>query len=170
MSRSLTYLTGFLAAVVLVAGCAGDADTSATPSPSSPANDVGRQVDIYAAIIGNETPAGKLWIEDSICDSAGSPAGSEGCEPMSAELRSALQQRYPEAKFTHDPTAMQEDLLNEGGVIIYRLGPISGTDVRVVVPASYWCGGLCGSGGKQVVEFIDGKWKVTGTTGPVWMS
>lgn len=130
---------------------------------------MGRQVDIYAAIIGDDA-VGDLWIEDRICDSVGDPAGSEGCEPMSSELRSALQERYPAAKFTHDPTAMQEQLIDKGGVIIYRLGPISGTDVRVEVPASYWCGGLCGSGGKQVVEFVDGGWKVTGTTGPVWMS
>jgi hypothetical protein len=91
---------------------------------------------------------------------------------MSPELKAALQERFPKAQFTDDPSNMQSRFVNKqgtapAGIIVYKFGPVSGSGDRVEVPASYWCGGLCAYGTTHVVEMIDGTWKVTGSAGPI---
>ena len=53
--------------------------------------------------------------------------------------------------------------------VIVNLAEPEIADGQVVVVATSWCGGLCGTGGAFVVaQGDDGVWHVTGTYGPQW--
>lgn len=171
-------------AMVTLVGCAprgtgpgASPGGSNEPPTTGPPLEVQTSADIYAAVIGSDPGSSKLWIVDKLCPDADQPSpATTGCVPIPADLRAALEQRLPGALFTHDPEAIQDRYLKgdlamgDAGGTIWWLGPIDGSGERVGVPASYWCGGLCGSGATHIVEFADGTWTVTGSTGPVWMS
>lgn len=54
--------------------------------------------------------------------------------------------------------------------VILSVGPIGGHGSRVEVSNSLWCGGLCGQWLTYVLELTEGRWRITGTTGPVAIS
>jgi hypothetical protein len=55
--------------------------------------------------------------------------------------------------------------------IVLRLGPISPQlDGSLHIPASYTCGGTCGSGSTHVLKMRDGAWVVTGSVGSSWIA
>jgi hypothetical protein len=56
--------------------------------------------------------------------------------------------------------------LGRAGALV-RLGPIRGNRSRVEVPASAYCGSLCGHWMTLVIERTEAGWEATGTTGPV---
>jgi hypothetical protein len=160
------------AMVMLAVGCAGSGvvhDDPASPTPSA-SDAIARQADIYAAIIGDGERFGDLLVVDRVCADADGMAASHGCAPMDPALQQALTGRLGRVTFIHDPAPIQERLISKGGVIIYRFGPVSGSGDRVEVPASYWCGGLCGAGSTHVVELVNGTWSVTGSVGAGWIS
>lgn len=147
------------------------APPSATPDQAG----AERQADIYAAFVDKQQNFGDVWLVDEIWADAGATAAPGGCEPMSDELKTALLGRYPDARFVRDPSRMQSKWIESNGTaqagrIIYRFGPVRGSGDRVEVPASYWCGGLCAYATTLVIEQVDGRWKVTGTVGPVGMA
>lgn len=155
--------------VFLMAGCSGG--STLPDETSSPPSEVSRQADIYEAIVTEAgQDQGHMWIVDQICADAGATKEPGGCVPMSAELKAALQERFPNARFTDDPFKMEIDLDNAARRIIYKFGPVSGSGDRAEVPASYWCGGLCAYATTHVVEMVDGTWKVTGSVGPIMQS
>jgi len=161
-------LTVICLASLSLFACTKGVDPEPTPSPLT--SGVQRQADIYAAVIGGGEKYGDLWIVDQICPDAGQPSDHKGCTPMSADLKAALLERFPAARFTSDPQPMQDRLMEKGGVTINWVGPMVGSGDTVQVPSGYWCGGLCGSGGIKVVEFKNGEWKVTGSVGGTWVS
>lgn len=57
---------------------------------------------------------------------------------------------------------------NEG--IFVTLGPISGGDERLLVPATTYLGNLAATWQTWVVERVGDRWRVTGTEGPVAIS
>lgn len=57
---------------------------------------------------------------------------------------------------------------NEG--IFLTVGPISGEDERVLVPATTYLGNLAATWQTWVVERVGDRWQVTGTEGPVAIS
>jgi hypothetical protein len=57
---------------------------------------------------------------------------------------------------------------NEG--IFLTVGPISGEDERVLVPATTYLGNLAATWQTWVVERVGDRWHVTGTEGPVAIS
>jgi hypothetical protein len=61
-----------------------------------------------------------------------------------------------------------ERVENEG--IFLTLGPVSGGDDLVLVPATSYLGNLAASWQTWVVERVDDRWRVTGTEGPVAVS
>ncbi len=138
--------------------------------PTPPASGVLRQADIYATLIGGGEKFGDLWIVDQLCSDAAEPVEHKDCVPMSAELKTALLERFPSAQFTSDPQPMLERLMKKGGVTVHWVGPVIGSGDVVQVGSSYWCGGLCGAGSVKVVEFQGGEWKVTGGVGGSWIS
>lgn len=145
-----------------------DGTVTATPSPSGwAAQD---QAEIYRAVIGDNVKA--PWIYDRVCGNAGgNPSQSAGtCDPMDAEVQAALQQLIPEAKFTSEFAKIDRQIMEGGGGILWRLGPVQGVGDQAKVSASYYCGSLCAGGVIHVIERVDGRWQETGTEGPEWIS
>jgi hypothetical protein len=161
-------IAGLLVSLTLVGCSKGVADGTDGPSPQT--TGVARQADIYAALMGGGQEFGDMRIVDQVCADAGEPVDYKGCSPMSAELKAALLERLPSARFISDPLPLQERLMEKGGVTIHWVGPIVGSGSKVEVGTGYWCGGLCGSGGTKVVEFRNGAWVVTGSVGGTWIS
>ena len=58
----------------------------------------------------------------------------------------------------------------KGMGVILSVGPIDGEGSRVEVSNSLWCGGLCGQWMTYVLKSSDGRWRITGTTGPMVIS
>lgn len=58
----------------------------------------------------------------------------------------------------------------EGMGVILSVGSIDRHVSRVEVSNSLWCGGLCGQWMTYVLERSEGRWKITGTTGPAAIS
>lgn len=58
----------------------------------------------------------------------------------------------------------------EGMGVILSVGSIDGHGSRVEVSNSLWCSGLCGQWLTYVLELTEGRWKITGTTGPMVIS
>jgi hypothetical protein len=54
--------------------------------------------------------------------------------------------------------------------VILSVGPIDGAGSRVEVSNSLWCGGLCALWSTYVIKKTDGRWRTTGTTGPMVIS
>ena len=163
------FVATCVAALALVA-CSKEVGPRPLAGLSPQGSAVQRQADIYAAVIGGGEKFGDLWIVDQICPDAGEPVDHKGCTPMSSDLKAALLERFPAARFTSDPQPMQDRLMEKGGATINWVGPVAGSGDTVQVSSGYWCGGLCGSGGTRVVEFKNGEWKVTGSVGGTWIS
>ncbi len=58
----------------------------------------------------------------------------------------------------------------DGMGVILSVGAIERHGSRVEVSNSLWCGGLCGQWMTYVLEQHQGRWKITGTTGPAAIS
>lgn len=78
--------------------------------------------------------------------------------------------RSPGARIAHRPERLMDRIFESGGATLHSFGPIEGSGTKVKVGYSYYCGGLCASGGTQIVELVEGEWEVTGSEGPVWIS
>jgi hypothetical protein len=171
--------------IALVAGAAlliGACGKAASPG-SEGVNE--REVAIYAAVIremaGTEEFYRQIFVYERPCPGAGDPerSSSDDCaRPLSGEEQAAILERLkdlPPVEFVSDAKPIQDRIFNateegtEGDVLI-RFGPAPDGENRVEVPASAYCGGLCGHWMTLVVQREDEGWKVTGTTGPVSIS
>lgn len=161
-----------LITALTLAACTRDAGgkPQADAPPATP-DAVSRSADIYAAVIGKQNVNfGHFWIVDRLCPNADEMSRPEGCLPMPADVKAALKQRYPDARFISNPQPLQRRIFDKGGGIIFRLGPIRGSTDLVQVAHSYYCGGECASGGTSVLELEGGTWTVTGSVGGSWIS
>ncbi|MEA2517794.1 MAG: hypothetical protein QOG16_1632 [Actinomycetota bacterium] len=157
-----------------------------TVSPSEEPSFSREEVDIYAAVIEsmvedmNRFPFKRLYVVDGPVEGAGDPMSGfqRSTDAFSEPMKQALVERLdglPPIGFIARAEEFQlgrngMDGVKHHGVII-TLGPIRRRSAtRFHVGHSQWCGGLCGEWATSVVENIDGKWEVTGTTGPVSIS
>jgi hypothetical protein len=129
-----------------LSGCAMNSNAGPGVEPSTDAH----TVDVYATVIrcmaGMADSYGRIYVQDGPCD----------------------------AEFVADAKAIQDRIFEATGAgigpdMLIRFGRISEEAGRLEIPASAFCGGLCGRWMTLVVQDADGAWKVTSTTAP-WPS
>ncbi len=170
-------------AFVTLAACANSAVPRSGPSESSPVDTT--TLDAYEALIRSMTgsePGPVSWetvyVLTPICNNAGQPEEAEGCDAaISADEQAQLFARLSDlgapVEFIVEisGTLGNRVLTGKERSIIVHLGPISPqNDGSLQIPASYNCGGLCGSGTTHVLTLKDGRWEVTGSVGGGWIA
>jgi len=137
-----------------------------------------QEVAVYEAVVRSlaEFPKeGTVFIFDHLCTEADKGWDAGDCTSMlSEEEQAALLHAlsdWPSVKFVSQTRQLVKDIFNGKvhGTLI-RLGPIAGSGDKLTVPASEYCGGLCGAGGVWVVEQGPNGWSVTGSVGGTWIS
>lgn len=177
------------AAEDLPSGGAGvDEPSGSDPEPDSePAHEVA----IYAAVIrqlytvdhtfGSNPPN---WPHLYILGSTDDTIAGTGEEPgeshtLSAEARHGIEAQLGDlpaeirwvSAWEEVPIDETDGSVDEGEGAIITLGNIhEQADGSAHVPAGLHCGGLCATGMTYVLEQQDDGWRVTGTTGPAWIS
>ena len=149
-----------------------------------------RMIDIYAAIFHQQvtkdhtfgrgpTPFDRVFIVSGVVESAANWRTMwKITEPFSDVVRAGLRAKLralPPLTFVSGAEArrISKGRMNGGHkkfAVILSAGPIDGNGSRVEVSNSLWCGGLCAQGSTYVLKLTDGRWKTTGTTGPMWIS
>ena len=191
-----TLLSALLAAAIAVASCANQPEQPSTrPSPSveaaTPTEDVGAE--IYAAVIRRlvtkdhtfgqgESPFKHVYVINGPIPDAGDPetvgdAFGPASEPFSSEVIAGIEEELkdlPPVTFIADGNDVRHGERGMGGVkndgVIISLGPLERNEGRIHVSNRLWCGGLCAQWLTYVLAEDDGRWKITGTTGPVSIS
>lgn len=195
MSRTAVIL---IAAVIAASGCASQgAQPSTSSSPSTgtaaPTDDAGTEVEVYAAVIRRlvtedhtfgtgDPPFRRVYVVDGPIPDAGDP-GAVGApsgaapEPFPSHVIAGIVEELddlPPVTFVADADRVRRGRRGMGGVrhdgVIITLGPLEPRDGRIHVSTSLWCGGLCGQWLTYVLAEDDGRWEITGTTGPQAMS
>ena len=183
-----------LSAIVLLAGACTDEYADQSASPSTPIetqtqdNDVAAKAEIYAAVIrrlvmkdhtfgGANSPFQYVYVVNGPVQGAGNPlkySFEPAPEPFSQQLTDGIEERLkllPPLKFITDPDDVRRGM---GGVkkfgVIISLGPVERKDGKVHISNALWCGGKCGQWLTYVLRKDQGKWKISGTTGPYAIS
>ena len=167
--------------MVVVSGAAGAAQRGSTLTRSSA---------IYAAVIrqlvteentsgANDPGFTRIYVVNGPVADAGDASGNIDQRPehrFSSRLRRALLARLddlPPIRFVRDAASVIEDSPTgtvSGGGAVVRVGPIPDGARRVEVGGSIYIANLAGQWLTYVVERVRGRWRVTGTTGPIAIS
>lgn len=166
------------AAVAVLAGCARGQGTAPGGDGSSGVAADPRRLAIYEAVIRDqvEWTGETVWIFERLCADAEGPDVRGPCpESFTQAERSALSDALADLgriRFVSQAEPIVDRIFDEGGGFLVRAGPIDGDGDRVEVPASHYCGGLCGGGSLWVVERTGEGWDVTGPVPGhgVWIS
>ena len=149
-----------------------------------------RSIEIYAAVFrrlvlrdhtfgGGKSPFDRVYILDGVVvNGASSRKMWKIAEPFSTGVRRGLLAEFrglPPVTFISGAEARRigEKRLDasDGKLrVILSVGRIEGDGSRVEVSNSLLCGGLCGQWMTYVLESADGRWRITGTTGPMAIS
>jgi hypothetical protein len=111
---------------------------------------------------------------DSIGGEFGAPPEPQVIpERLRSEIGGRLSDLPAEIFWVNDFRAvpLAENSLVEGGGVVIRLGNIhEGEGETVQVAGSIYIANLAGGGKTYVLEKQGGTWRITGTTGPMWIS
>jgi hypothetical protein len=163
---------------LIFAACADPAAPGAGGSPEPDAT----HLEVYETMVRHLAGQEQIqWSEvvivRGICANAGEPAEHTGCdEEFSASDEEAMLGRLadlaPTVRFVDDPTPMFDEdwMQGEPDRIVLWLGPIEDKGDEIQVGGSFGCGGLCGSGSTWVLREKADGWKVTGSTGSMWIA
>jgi hypothetical protein len=150
-----------------------------TPTPTSSPRTAGGQpsslsdeAQIYAVVIGGRPSADetrrRIYVRDEFCTGLMDLSGSRGaCRPGPIPMETQRQIRRivgPSVHFTSAPPRPSLD----GPVMTIGTAAIDGDRAEVIVDMQ--CGPLCGQGATSVLTRRNGAWRVTGATGPGWIS
>jgi hypothetical protein len=185
------------AVVILATACTSErSDHSGRPSPPAntrtPDEEMVARVQIYAAVIrrlvtrdhtfGRGTsPFKYVYVVNGAFGDAGDPLSGDlfGPAPMpfSSVISEGIEEQLqdlPPIRFVIDGNRLRRGNEGMGGVkndgVIISLGTIERKKNRVHVSNGLWCGGLCGQWLTYVLRRSEGRWKITGTTGPYAIS
>jgi hypothetical protein len=181
-----------LALAVVAGACTQDhRPAPVAPSPraeTKPDDQVVRRIEIYSAVIrhlvtrdhtfgGGPSPFESVYVLDGVIADASDPMAGNLFGPPARSfplpLVAGIQERLrdlPPLRFVSNGNRVRrgkplDGVKNEG--VIISLGPIEAKKPhRVQVSNSLWCGGLCGQWLTYVLREDDGRWRITGTTGP----
>jgi hypothetical protein len=194
MKRHLLVVLVFTMAA---SACTDDTPPISTPpSPgatATPADRVTTKVEIYSAVIrrlvtkdhtfgGGPSPFEHIYVINGPIEDAGDPmAGTlfgPAPRPFPPDVVAGIQDRLQDllpVQFVNDGDNVRRgkqrlgDVRNDG--VIISLGPIEQRKKgRVHVSNGLWCGGTCGQWLTYVLREEQGRWKITGTTGPYAIS
>jgi hypothetical protein len=141
--------------------------TSLTGRDRAPAVDPDR-VGAYVAALGGRPPARDVYVRASICPEIVATAGADcRSEPIPADIQRAVRRRLgPRVTFRTDPPfpARPDD------PPVYVLGALTVVGDSARIGRATLCGSLCGEGVTLTLARRHGQWRVTGQTGPMWIS
>ena len=185
-----------LVLVVVVGACTESqpaAPVAPPPRPETKPDDgVARRIEIYSAVIrrlvtrdhtfgSGPSPFQRVYVLDGVISDASDPMAANllgpAARPFPPPLVSGIRERLrrlPPLRFVNNAKRVRRGkplygVKNDG--VIISLGRIEVTRPhRVQVSNSLWCGGLCGQWLTYVLREEDGRWRITGTTGPVAIS
>lgn len=181
--RGMRRVVCFILAATAVVGLAGRSLAASHRSP------VSRTAQIYSAAIrqlitvdcnGADANFEAVYVLNGPVPGAGDanllvddwrpsqPFKSRVVNALTAELED-----LPAVSFVEDRSAVVEgpepgQVIQDG--VLVTLDRIAGGRGRVEVPISCWVNGLAGHWLTYVVQRTDGRWQVTGTTGPIAIS
>lgn len=191
-AMNLRAATFSVIAAVCLAGCAStDTDTgtdrfespASSPSPSE-------QSQLYATALRHlvlvdspfataPTRMGSVYIVDGPASRSAQMVTVADGSPFAAELKNEITAQsddLPPVEFTADPQQYAEPTrqgvtgVAHDGVIVALSPTWWQDDGTVHIGVGLWCGIDCGLGLTYVLDRIDERWTVTGTTGPVSIS
>lgn len=176
--------------------CVDGSPPSSAPGETAPEDTVQDEttleIDVYSAVIrqlvtkdhtfGGESPPFKVvYVINGAVTGAGKPRGDVfGPAPhrfgqdLIDGIRERLRDDLPPLRFIVDGNEFRRGPDQLGGVkndgVIISLGLIERKRDRVRVPNTLWCGGRCGQWLTYVLAEKNGRWVITGTSGPVAVS
>lgn len=166
------------AAAVAVPLLGGPADRSGPAQPASgaypmagasPGGSVpsGVQAAIYAAALSDAVPP--VWVRSSICNEVPTSPATPRCRD--AVIPRAVQHAVVgllgrAVRFAADPPVPRTP--RAGSVVGFGRLQVSGDSARLGMETV--CGGLCGQGETLTLRLRDGRWQVSGSVGPRWVS
>jgi hypothetical protein len=171
-----------LIALLTLGACSGSGGTASTPA-TTPRDE---SAEVMAAAVerlvtrdhtfGGDHRFTEYLVLSRTDPSAGSPGGPKTpARPLTAiereSLAAAIAGRGPQ-RFIDDPSQGRTDDLQpvvEGSAIISVGEPVIDRDTALV-PATLWCGNVCGVWLTYRVDRVGGAWRVTGTEGPAAVS
>lgn len=176
-----------VAAVLALAACGGDgvpAGARTTVTANTAREDVSAEV-MGAAVrrlvtrdhtFGGDHRFTEYLVLSRTDAAAGSPGGRRSvARPLTVAERDAIAAAVAERgphRFIDDASEGRTDDLQplvEGSAIVSVGEPVIDGDTALV-PATLWCGNVCGVWLTYRVDRVAGAWRVTGTEGPVAVS
>lgn len=153
--------------------------STALPStaPPSSAAPVSNQAQLYAAALGERSPvASRLrrvtYLVARFCTGMIDIGHRGPCRagPIPTELQRQLRALAgPNLKITaHPPPVDPQRRFPRAVVVQFGTPVVRGDTARLAV--DYRCGPMCGRGDTLLLTRADGRWAVTGRTGPGWSS
>ena len=153
-----------------------------SPEPESAQEPPPRDSRIYSAVIRqllaerSQTRADVVYVVNGAIAGAGKPRGDPfrpstqrfGRDVVDGILR-LLDDDHPPLRFITDgnDVVRKNGVVKNGGVLI-SLGPIERRSKRrALVANTFWCGGKCSQWQTYVVSNKNGRWRITGVSGPV---
>lgn len=106
---------------------------------------------------------------DTVIVSAAVLSTSESLQPLTLELIAASLQDDAVVKFTQSPDDEIADLTDReaAAAAVAEIEEIRVNEDRAEVDLSLWCGNACGVYLTYQAELDTGRWKITGTAGPI---
>ncbi|KLL96195.1 hypothetical protein NJ76_18125 [Rhodococcus sp. IITR03] len=189
---SIRTVTSALVLAAALTGCSST-DTGAGTDPLDTATSTpvpSEQSQIYSAALHHlilvdnpfakaPTPVGYIYIVDGPASRSSEMSIAADGPQFDTDLKNEITARaadLPPVEFVADPQLHTEPArqgltgVDNDGVLV-GLSPLGRQDDGTVhVGAGLWCGRDCGLGLTYVLDHVDGRWTVTGTTGPVVIS
>lgn len=191
-----SMLLTLLVVTMLGIGCANQPAARSTTRPTSatrrtPTSEAKAQIRIYSAVIRRLvtkdhtfgrglSPFNYVYVVNGSIKDAGDPLGDHfgpASKPFPSKVVDGIKKKLqdlPPLRFIIDANDLRLGKEGMGGVkndgVIISLGPIEQKKGRVHVSNGLWCGGTCGQWLTYVLAEDEGRWKITGTTGPYAIS
>ncbi len=153
---------------------AGPASAAGTRVPAAtaggaagPGSPLPERAQIYAAALaGIAGPHRLVQVRDRVCaDEVSGPAS--GCTSIPAAVAREVDRLLPgKVRFVVHP----RNPFRADDPAVVTFGPLDITGDWATLRRDLRCGSLCGQGETLILTRRDGRWQVTGTQGPDWVS
>lgn len=152
---------------------AGPATAEATRGPApmpnggtSTQSPVVERAEIYAAVLSGLAGSHRVvQVQARVC--ADEPSGATRCTAIPAAVVREVDRRLPgQVRFVEHPRSP----FRSGDPAVVTFGRLDVTGARATLHRDLVCGSLCGQGETLILSRVDGRWQVTGTEGPDWVS
>jgi hypothetical protein len=135
-------------------------------------DDVSDRAEIYAAALvhggyGEPGAGPSRVIRIAICETVDQQPAGEDCNDGQIPIEVQRQVcSLVDVQFVEHIASPQRP--GDSAIIVF--GALSVQDDHAMLGMEYLCGPLCGQGQTLILAKTDGTWRVTGTTGPAWIS